>query len=268
MTLENLTVTPFVSIIVPTHKRPELLARALKSLQRQTYQNFEVIVVENGCAPEAEKVLESFREQRMKVRYLYDKTPSLPNARNLGIRAAEADLIAYLDDDDEWVPEKLEKQVRYLAAHPAVGLVGCRIQMTDENGTVHMTKSSQWSGDVTRKVLLEKGAVIYSPSCILVKKELCEKINGFDARYKYAHDLGFYFNIERHAPLFLMEEPLVVYHVHTSNMSNKSLLGTHDETVRILKKLVPESARDLEGIRNSIKRFDRITISNAYSDCR
>src|SRR5271155_855199 len=102
--------TKLISAIIPTRNRPELLLRAAKSALAQTYENIEVVVVVDGQDLATSKVLESIVDERLQVVAL-EQSVGGGAARNEGVRHAKGDWIAFLDDDDEWLPEKLVKQV-------------------------------------------------------------------------------------------------------------------------------------------------------------
>ncbi len=101
---------PTVSVIIPTYNRAHLLGRAIESVLDQTYQDFEIIVVDDASADETEEVVKSFGDDRINhIRHQKNKGGSA--ARNTGIKAARGEFIAFLDSDDEWVPKKLEKEI-------------------------------------------------------------------------------------------------------------------------------------------------------------
>jgi glycosyltransferase involved in cell wall biosynthesis len=127
-----------VSVIIPTHKRASLLRRAVQSVLEQTYTSLEIIVVENGESSEGKVVIEVFRRLHPGVpfRYVYQRQGSLPRARNAGICAARGEHLAFLDDDDVWLPTKLERQVAVLDHDPGIGLVTCRAWLVNEKGEV------------------------------------------------------------------------------------------------------------------------------------
>ena len=101
---------PKVSVIIPTCNRPELLSRAIKSVLSQIYQDFEIIVVDDGDKRSAENVVRQFKDNRIKyIKHVERKGGAA--ARNTGIKAAQGEFIAFLDDDDEWLPKKLEIQM-------------------------------------------------------------------------------------------------------------------------------------------------------------
>ena len=107
---------PLVSVIIPTHNRPEFLQQAISSVLSQTVSDFEVIVVDDGDRESgAEDIVSSFNDSR--IQYVPQLRPhsGAPVARNRGVEESHADLVAFLDDDDEWLPQKLERQLTLLS---------------------------------------------------------------------------------------------------------------------------------------------------------
>jgi len=109
---------PTVSVIIPTHNRPDLIIRAAESVLRQTYTDLELIVVDDGLVNRAQEHIASLHDAR--VRYIaHEKEQGGSAARNTGIRAAQGGYIAFLDDDDEWLPNKLELQMNAFLNAPS-----------------------------------------------------------------------------------------------------------------------------------------------------
>ncbi len=111
------------SVIIPTQNRPEMLGRALRSVYAQTVPAREIIVVDDASSP-ALVLPPELRDDRVRI-IRHEKAAGGAAARNAGLELATSDTIAFLDDDDEWHPPKMEKQLAYFAAHPEVGLVSC-----------------------------------------------------------------------------------------------------------------------------------------------
>ena len=104
-----------VSIIIPTHNRAKMVQRAIQSVFQQTYRNVEVIVVANGCVDDTSKIINDCIKKYKKIKFLeYQESLGGAEARNKGIHIAQGEYIAFLDDDDEWIETKLEKQVNIL----------------------------------------------------------------------------------------------------------------------------------------------------------
>ena len=104
-----------VSVIIPTFNRAYLLGRAVESVLSQTYNNYEIIVVDDGSDDGTGEIIESFNKR---VRFFRIPHSGVSKARNTGIEKAKGDWISFLDSDDYWLPQKLEKQMTYLNANP------------------------------------------------------------------------------------------------------------------------------------------------------
>ena len=115
--------SPSVSAVIPTRSRPHLLRRALASVAAQTYADLEIVVVVDGPDPETEAVLESWQDRPLTV-VVNERSMGGGAARNIGVETAKGTWIAFLDDDDEWLPNKLERQLRDLAAYAGDRVVG------------------------------------------------------------------------------------------------------------------------------------------------
>lgn len=131
MPLRGSRTVPRVSVVIPTYDRGYTLRGTLKSVFAQTYQDFEVIVVDDGSMDETKAVVRGYGDQ---VRYLYQEKTGVARARNRGIEAARGKLVASLDSDDVWEPELLEIEVGVLDRFPEVVLV-CARSTTDRKAS-------------------------------------------------------------------------------------------------------------------------------------
>ena len=116
---------PTVSIIIPTYNRAHLIDRSIQSVLNQTYQDFELIVVDDGSTDNTEDIIRQFQEKDKRIKYIkHDKNKGGSAARNTGIKNSRGEYIAFQDSDDEWFPEKLEKQIEIIeCTDPKVGIV-------------------------------------------------------------------------------------------------------------------------------------------------
>lgn len=125
---------PLVSVVLPTHDRPERLAGALESVLGQSYDRLDVIVVDDASATPARTVVDAVAGADRRVRVVETASPGgAARARNVALGLCRGELVAFLDDDDRWEPDKTEQQVAFLAAHPDVGLVSCDHLVVDES---------------------------------------------------------------------------------------------------------------------------------------
>lgn len=194
-----------VSVIIPAYNRKELLQRAVQSVQDQTYKNFELIVVDDGSTDGTEG---TYRQPHQGV----------SAARNLGIRKSRGGLIAFLDSDDAWAPQKLQRQVRFFQDHP-----DARICQTEEiwirNGrrVNPMKKHKKYSGMIFRQCL---PLCIVSPSAVMMRRELFDQIGLFDESLPACEDYDLWLRVACRFPIYLIEEPLTIkYGGHSDQLS-------------------------------------------------
>lgn len=114
---------PAVSVVISAYQKAQFLPRTLQSVLDQTLQDFEIIVVDDGSIDDTRAVVESFAKNDSRIVYIYQQNQGPGSARNTGIRASQAELIALLDGDDAWLPDKLEHQIRVMAAFPNIDLL-------------------------------------------------------------------------------------------------------------------------------------------------
>lgn len=178
--------TPLVSVVIPTYKRPGMLGRAIDSVLNQSYQNIEIIVVDdNNSGDVSRKDTEVFMEDRYnnqpKVTYLkHEKNKGGSAARNTGITNSNGEYISFLDDDDEYYETKIEKQVaKFLeVTSNNIGVVYCGFNFFDENGNLVNKKATYIKGctNVLRKHLIS--SIIGTPG-LMIRKEILSKFGTF-----------------------------------------------------------------------------------------
>lgn len=201
-----------VSIVIPTCNRPLLLKRAICSVLAQTYQDFEIIVVDDGMKEHAKNVVATFGDAR--IRYLKNET-SLGGggARNRGIKDAHAPFIAFLDDDDEWLPEKLAVQMEQFAnTNAQVGFcfTGARIE-TDEGAEV--TRTKEGVNDLRKVALLRfKG---FLTTTLVVKRAVFDDVGLFDESLPSHQEAELILRITRKYKGLGINRPLVVMNMHS-----------------------------------------------------
>lgn len=190
---------PEVSVVIATYRRPQLLARAITSVLAQTMNDLEVIVVDDEPSDKTQAVAASFSEER--VRYLrHEHNRGLPAARNTGIRAARGRYIAFLDDDDQWISTKLERQLKLIEGHDAVLTAAYSI-----DGRVE----KKFSGQRVTEDDLRRGN-FFDPSSLLVRADLIRSLM-FDESLRVGEDWDAFIRIAQRGRIAYIEEPLIVY---------------------------------------------------------
>jgi len=220
-----------VSVIIPTYKRPfEMLSRAIKSVLAQSYTNIEVIVVDDS--PSSFQDRDRIKRQVGEIsddRIIYiqhEFNQGACAARNTGIRNAKGDFIAFLDDDDEWLPDKLKLQLDRMRETGA-GLVYCAsytITLQDGKEIKKTIRNNTISGWVYDKLIINN--FIGSTSFVLLKREVLESCGGFNNEMKSAQDYELWLRISKKYKVNYVGTPLVNYYVHeneriSTNIDNK-----------------------------------------------
>jgi glycosyltransferase involved in cell wall biosynthesis len=207
---------PKVSVVVPTRDRPQLLRRAVAAVLGQTYPGpIECLVVFDQSRPDLD--WEELPAGRRLVAITNRRRPGLAGARNSGILTATGELVAFCDDDDEWLPEKLARQVEALLARPAtaVATTGILVRYRDRTTTRLAPTTVVTHGQLLRSRLTE-----LHPSTVLAHRQaLLDHIGLVDEDLpgSYAEDYDWLLRAARHAPVLAVPEPLAVIHWHPSS---------------------------------------------------
>jgi glycosyltransferase involved in cell wall biosynthesis len=212
-----------VSVVIPTFDRPALVPEAIASALAQTHREIEVIVVLNGATDEtAEKVKKCGAQPR--VRVVETKRANLAAARNYGMSLARGEWIAFLDDDDIWLPEKIELQ---LAAARASGadLVSCDFVKFDEHGDIPGTGLAALPEGLGYAEALMLENYLSGGSAAMVRAAAIRSLGGFDARLKACEDWDMWRRLAWDGSICHVDRVLVKYRQHGTNMTaNHSLM--------------------------------------------
>jgi len=215
-----------VSVVVPSHQRPHQLERALRSVFAQTYPPTEVLIVDDNASDPAirsqtEQVVESVDSRLSKKLTLRYLAPSEAlggaAARNYGVARSHGDLIAFLDDDDWWLSEKLRLQVKLFEAaatgtQAPVGLVYTSRRIVDPDGKAKRTRSGVHRGWIA-DVLLEEN-VIGTTSCAMVRRDVFDEVGGFDETLPSRQDVDLWLRIAMRHQIDFVVEPVTVQQEH------------------------------------------------------
>jgi glycosyltransferase involved in cell wall biosynthesis len=202
---------PKVSVVIPTHNRPALIGRAIRSVLGQTYQDFEIIVVDDGVELRAEKELLSFADER--IRYLQnEKSLGAPVSRNIGIKEARGDYIAFLDDDDEWDKTKLEKQVRALDAEEKVDVVFNGVIIRNKNGDTIDSRMIGKEGVFSFMEELIHKCFIWT-SAFMIRAEVAKNGFGFDPEFKKNQEWDLLIRLSAKSPFYSINEALTFINI-------------------------------------------------------
>jgi len=203
-----------VSVIIPTYNRSSLLKMAIDSVLIQSYENYEIIVVDDGSNDTTAKLIDSYASE--KLRYFYQKNRGRSAARNLGIEMAHGEYVAFLDSDDMFLPQKLELQACELDANPSIGLVYSYAKNIDENGNyLSYHFEGNLSGWVYPALLYIKNNVITTPT-VMVRAEVLAEVGGFDESMDVCEDLDLWRRIARDHQIMQIPQPLSLVRIRTA----------------------------------------------------
>jgi len=174
-----------VSVVMPTFNRARFIPSAVASALAQTYADLELIIVDDGSTDDTARVLEPFFEDG-RVRYFYQSNQGQSVARNYALAQSSGEFIAFLDSDDLWCPDKLEKQLRAFDANPGVDIVhGDEVLINEQGEVISRKNMRRYSGRITRQLLADNSVSI---TTALVKRRCFEEMGGFDTLVGVADD--------------------------------------------------------------------------------
>lgn len=178
-----------VSVIVPVYQVEKYIAVTVESVLQQTYKEFELLIIDDGSPDKSVEICQQFTDSRIKI--IRQENRGLAGARNTGIRHAQGEYLAFLDSDDLWLPEKLEKHIEHLKNSPAVGISFCPSAFIDEVGQPRGTFSKPKLKDIEPSILLRDNP-IGNGSAPVVRRAALEGIKYQDNLYGTVED--FYFD--------------------------------------------------------------------------
>lgn len=238
---------PTVSVIIPVYNVEAYIAATLESILRQTFQDFEAIVVDDESPDDSVEIVKQFRDPR--IRLIHQKNRGLAGARNAGIRVAQGQFLAFLDSDDMWHPEKLAKHVLHLKASPEVGVSYSRSEFMDEQGRLMGTYIMSRLQDISAREILLTNPV-GNGSAPVIRREVLDEIaypqtvQGqselwyFDETFRRAEDVECWSRIALQTRWQFegLPEPLTWYRVNTQSLSG-NFAQQHEAMLAVLRKI-------------------------------
>jgi glycosyltransferase involved in cell wall biosynthesis len=207
---------PVVSVILATYRRPLLLGRAISSVVAQTFPDWELIVIDDEPGVVTAEIVSGFADPRIRL-ISHEVNLGLSAARNSGISAARSQLIGFLDDDDEYLPDKLRRQVHAFASGPDdLGVVSCFEEVVRE-GAATVVRGIELSGSVHHEILRDD---LIRMQPLVVRRECFDRVGLFDTRLRTHDDFDMTLRLARAFTFVTVREPLVRIHADTHSMSN------------------------------------------------
>lgn len=224
---------PLVSVIIPAFNAAWCVRRAVDSVLAQTFTAFELIVVDDGSIDDTADVLAHYGEA---IRVLRKANGGLSSARNSGINAAHGRYVAFLDADDWWLPEKLDRQVELMEVHPEIAFCSTRTSVrTSDGGTLPDWCCADSSGATLERIFLTIALVAGSGSAVMARREACIRVMGFDETLKSLEDIDMWMRLAGVGGYACIDEPLAVILKRAGSMSG-NLDVMRSSAIEVMKK--------------------------------
>lgn len=234
-------MVPLVSIIIPTYNRSEIVPETLDSVAAQTMQNFEVIVCDDGSTDDMESIVKNYDKRFRILRLQHKGLPAI--ARNAGIISARGQFLAFLDSDDVWMPEKLEKQLLFAKRFPDLGLIGTNayfMRGKEKTEELYFESSTTFHTNIIEELLFRN---LFICSSVLVKAHLIKKTGLFCEEHilKPAEDYDLWMRFAAIADCGYIAEPLLWYRTNqqvsvSMNHNPMALAKAHSAAVQRTEK--------------------------------
>lgn len=227
---------PLVSIVIPTWNRQQLVQEAIASVIAQTYGNWELIVVDDGSSDDTVAELRKLTDPRLRL-IARPHSGVTAMSRNHGIEGARGELVAFLDSDDLWLPQKLEAQVRALTESSA-GWCYCNYSLIDENRRDIPLRAGRFrplSGEIIEPLLLGRTAI--HVDCLLIRSDVLKSVGQFDSSLRKREDLDFDFRLALAAEAVALDEVLARVREHPSRKTAVNDFA-HEHTARVYRNFI------------------------------
>ena len=229
---------PMVSVITPTYNRAHMLKDAIESVLAQTLTDWEHVIVDDGSTDGTAALVQDYVQRDSRIHYLYRTNGGLPAARNAGLAEARSAYVAFLDDDDLFLPDKLKQQVAVMARRPDLGLLYAPVREVHDNRDT--AKSLPPRLIRTFEELFHGNTP--QVSSVLVRRACLDQVGGFDETLRHCQDYDLWLRLAARFPFDYLSEPVAVYRRHRTNMSRK-LTGILSAQLGIFQRM-----RDLQAV--------------------
>ena len=219
-----MNIVPEISVIVPTYNRFEMLEKALNSVLSQDFNDIEIIVIDDASTDNTNaRLQQGFKREIEKgiIRYIRnEKNQGRSACRNTGIKFAKAELVAFLDDDDYWLPEHLDSLGNFMTEHKNIGIAFSNWETVNEQTqkkSIGIKETKTGTGDVYLKLMLR--ALIGYPSTCIVRRSLLEETHGFNRKLPLREDWELFTRCAMKGGIGFIDKTTVLISVHTGSYS-------------------------------------------------
>ena len=222
-----------ISVIIPTFNRKKTIGRAIQSVKNQSLSPFEILIIDDGSKDGTE---EWVKEKFQNIKYIYQNNQGVSSARNIGIENAYGDWVAFLDSDDEWLPNKLNEQVKAIGLNPEMKFFHTN-EIWIRNGirVNQMKKHKKYGGYIFEKCL---DICRVSPSSVLIQKAVFNDIGIFDESLSVCEDYDLWLRITSKYPVVFLDIPLIYKYGGHADQLSKVNDGIESYRIQSLEKII------------------------------
>lgn len=246
---------PTISVIIPAYNSETTIQETIESVQKQTFSDFEIIVIDDGSQDGTVELVKSLVKLEPRLKIFCYENAGVAVARNRGIELAQGEFISLLDADDLWTPNKLELQLKALKNHPKAGVAYSWTNPIDEQGKIlFLGTRPVWEGNVYGELLQTN--FISNGSNILVRREAIESIYGFPSDFPIASDWDFYLKLAFKWSFVVVPQYQILYRQRSNSMSS-NIEALMQANLAVLEKAYEIAPAQLQSSRNK-------SLSNLY----
>ncbi|CAH1553005.1 glycosyltransferase [Vibrio rotiferianus] len=251
---------PLVSIILPVFNAERYISQTLESLIEQTYDNYELIILDDGSNDNSLSIIKSFATRSGKVKVISRENKGLIASLNELLSLCQGQYIARADADDIYIQDRIEKQVKYLQSNPDIAVVGTSYNHISENGT-YLSSRRQLIHPESLQVSVLFGSPLAHPT-VMINKSICGKDLYYDNDYPYAEDYELWIRLihKCNYKIANISENLVNYRVHGNSVSSQFM---EEQSASMVKALL--NTEKFRSIKNRLPKYiDKSSLISPY----
>jgi len=262
--MNNIRSTPVISVVIPVYNGAKTIKETIESVLQQSYENFEIIVINDGSQDETLAVINSIKDQRIKV-FSYSNA-GLSASRNRGFAQARGEFIAFLDADDLWTKDKLEAQLEALQQNPQAAVAYSWTDHIDENGKFLRPASyNSCNGNVYQRLLI--GNFLVSGSNTLIRTQALTKVGGFDESLNSAEDWDMWLRLASLYEFVVVPRPQVLYRISPYSMS-ANVFKMESASLQVIERAYSQAPEALQHLKKETLAFIyKFLMDKALQDC-
>jgi len=244
---------PFFSVIIPAYNRADFLKKAADSVLSQTFNDFELIIVDDGSEDGTKKLVNSLPDQRIK--YIYQDNSGVSAARNRGIKEAEGEFIAFLDSDDWWLPGKLEETEKHIKNNPDYRIFHTQEKWFRGGAVLNQKKVHRKPhGDIFARCLK---LCCVSISTAVIHKSVFEKVGLFNKSFPACEDYDFWLRVSAEYTVYLMDKVLTEKEGGHPDQQSKRFAGMDRFRIRAICDILDSGKLDSKRYKTALKELKR-----------